>query len=162
MLRPDSNSCTSNDHNLKFEIQDATITVDEMGRWVANIISEFPTEHMQERFARDVAHTIFEGVARKVYMTKAQQERSRVRKLWVELHPPNHAGYYYCHIGGEWIHKESAELDHIIPSSVERINTDEPGWDDKLRMACSPHNYWKGSKQVDSVTLEIAPPDEPI
>lgn len=89
----------------------------------------------------------------------APSEKARVRKLWVKLHPPNHQGYYYCHVGGEWVHVDMAELDHIIPSSVERINTDESGWDDKLRMACGPHNYLKGSGVVESATREIAPPD---
>lgn len=93
------------------------------------------------------------------------------RPAWVRLHPPNHAGYYFCHICGGWVHEDAAELDHIIPASVERIDMDEPGWDDKLRMAHAwpveingvvrcIGNRGKGSTQIISATLEIAPGDE--
>lgn len=146
-------------HGLSFFIEGAEISVDEMGVWVSTVAS-FPSEHLQECFAHDATHAIFEGVARKVEMAKAQSEHARIRKLWIADNPPNHAGYYYCHIGGEWTHKDVSELDHIVPGSVERINTEEPGWQDKMRMACGPHNRWKGSRIVPSATLEIRPPDE--
>ena len=86
-----------------------------------------------------------------------------VRRQWIKLHPPNHTGYYYCHIGGEWVHINSADLEHLVPKSVAGpIDMDEPGWDDKLRMACRRHNSEKGSRQdVPSATLEFAPGDEP-
>lgn len=146
-------------HDLDFYIDGAKISVGEMAEFVTGIL-RFDSEHEQELFAHDATHAIYEGVARKVKMSKAQSEKQRVRKLWVSLHPPNHAGYYFCHIGGEWVHKDMAELEHIVPSSVKQINTDEPDWDEKLRMACSPHNFWKSSKIVESATMEIAPLDE--
>lgn len=159
MLRPASNSCTKN-HDLFFEIEGARISVDEMGQWAARRVN-FNSEADAEEFGRDIAHTLYEGVARKVYIVKANSERQRVRREWIALHPPNHAGYYYCHIGGEWVHIEAADLEHITPASVERIDTSVPGWDEKLRMACRPHNTMKGSRQdVPSATLEYAPPDE--
>lgn len=159
MLKQNSNSCTNRNHGLTFSIEGAVITVDEMGHWIADLIENFESEAMQEAFARDAAHQIFIGVGEKVEMAKAAAEKARVRRLWIGLHPPNHAGYYYCHIGGEWVHIDVAELEHIIPSSVEKINTDEPGWDDKLRMSCHVHNFLKGSKRMASATMEIAPPD---
>lgn len=143
---------------LQFEILGAIITATEMAQFVAKGM-RFDSEHDQEHFVYEMSWAIFNGVTGKVNMASAQSERTRVRRLWVELHPPNHAGYYYCHVGSEWVHIDAAELDHIIPSSVERINTDEPGWDRKLRMACHDHNYQKGSSIVESKTLEIAPPD---
>lgn len=147
-------------HGLNFSISGATITVEEMGEFVASIMA-FDSEHQQELFAHDACHAIFNGVARKVEMASAQAERARVRREWIKLHPPNHAGYYYCHIGGEWVHIDNAQLEHITPSSRERIDTSEPGWDDKLRMACGPHNFQKGSRQdIPSATMEIAPFDE--
>lgn len=146
-------------HGLRFYIEGAEISVDEMGDWVASLV-RFPSEKNQEDFAHDATRAIFNGVAGKVMMAKARAEHARVRKLWIGLHPPNFAGYYYCHIGGEWVHIDVAELDHIVPGSVQRINTDEPGWDEKMRMACGPHNQWKGSRIVPSATLEFAPPDE--
>lgn len=157
MSKHNLNSSTK-DHGLYFHIEGARITVDEMGKWAADIV-RWPSEAVMEDFAHDVTHAIFIGVAGKVRMAKADQERARVHRLWVKLHPPNHAGYYYCHIGGEWVHQDGAELDHIVPSSVQKINTDIPGWDEKLRMSCHDHNFQKGSSIVKSVTLEIAPPD---
>lgn len=149
-------------HGLSFSINGAVITVEEMGVFVASVM-EFNSEADMEHFAHDATHAILTGVARKVEMASAQAERARVRREWIKLHPPNHAGYYYCHIGGEWVHIDSAQLEHIVPSSRERIDTDEPGWDDKLRMACSPHNFQKGSRQdIPSKTMEIAPPDEAL
>ncbi len=147
---------------LNFSISGAVITVEEMGECVASAMT-FNSEADQERFAHDAAHAILIGVAGKVEMANAAAERARVRREWIKLHPPNHAGYYYCHIGGEWVHIDSSQLEHIVPSSRERIDTDEPGWDDKLRMACGPHNFQKGSRQdIPSATLEIAPPDEAL
>lgn len=95
-------------------------------------------------------------------MSKAQNEWARIRRAWIKLHPPNHAGYYYCHIGGEWVHQNSADLEHLVPKSVAgQVDTDEPGWDEKLRMACRPHNTEKGSRQdIPSETLDYAPIDE--
>lgn len=146
-------------HGLSFYIEGAKVSVDEMGEMVAGVM-QFDSEHEQELFAHDAAHAIFDGIARKVAMASAAAEKARVRRLWIADNPPNHAGYYYCHIGGEWVHIDAAELDHIVPSSVERINTDDPDWQDKMRMACIPHNRWKGSKIVPSATREIRPPDE--
>lgn len=145
--------------NLKFYIENAEISVNEMGNYIAGKM-RFPSERYQEMFAKEASWWIMQCVAGKVEVTKAQSERSRIRKLWVKLHPPNFDGYYYCHIGGEWVHESMAELDHIIASSIERINTDEPDWDAKLRMSCSQHNYLKSSSKVISKTLIIAPPDE--
>ncbi len=159
MQRQNSNYCTK-PHGLFFEIEGVKFTVDEVGRWAAGIVN-FDSESDEELFSRDVAHEVCIQVARKVKMGRAQAEHARVRREWIKLHPPNHAGFYYCHVGGEWVHINSADLEHTTPGSVERINTDEPGWDEKLRMACRPHNYLKGSRQdVKSTTLEFSPPDE--
>ena len=146
-------------HGLSFYIEGAKVSVDEMGDMVAGIM-RFDSEHQQELFAHDAAHAIFDGIAKKVAAVSAASEKARVRRLWIVDNPPNHAGYYYCHIGGEWVHIDAAELDHIVPSSVERINTDDPDWQDKMRMACVPHNRWKGSKIVPSATRVIRPPDD--
>lgn len=160
MSQRGSNSCTSKNHHLTFTIQGVTVGVDEMGQWAANI-ANFDSEAMQEAFGRDVAHAIFMGFAGKVEMASAQAEHAKMRREWIKLHPPNHAGYYYCHIGGEWVHIEASDLEHITPGSRERIDMSVPGWDEKLRMACRPHNSMKGSRQdVPSTTLEFAPPDE--
>lgn len=157
MSKRDLNSSTK-DHGLWFDIEGAEISVDEMGSWIARII-HWPSEASMEAFAHDATHAICSGVRKKVDMAKAQTERARVRRLWVKMHPPNHAGYYYCHIGGEWVHIDVAELEHIEPLSREKIDTDAPDWDQKLRMACGPHNFLKGSKRVPSATMEIAPSD---
>lgn len=148
-------------HGLSFYIEGAEISVDDMAEMVTGIM-RFDSEHMQEEFAHDATHAIMEGVAKEAMRVKAQAYHAKLRKEWVKLHPPNFAGYYYCHIGGEWVHIEAADLEHIDPESVTgRIDMDEPGWDEKLRMACRPHNSWKGSRQdVPSATLEYAPPDE--
>ncbi len=146
-------------HGLSFYIEGAKVSVDEMGEMVAGVM-HFDSEHEQEMFAHDAAHAIFDGIARKVAMASAAAEKARIRRLWIADNPPNHAGYYYCHIYGEWVHIDAMELDHIVPSSVERINTDDPDWQDKLRPACIPHNRWKGSRIVPSATREIRPPDD--
>lgn len=143
---------------LNFFIEGVQISAAELGEYVTRRVS-FSSEQNQEEFSHMAGWAIFNGVARKVTMSHAQAEHARVRKLWIALHPPNHAGYYYCHIGGEWVHFTASALDHIVPGSVERINTDTPGWDDKMRMSCNPHNFTKGSSLVESATLEIAPPD---
>lgn len=83
-----------------------------------------------------------------------------VRRIWIADNPPNHAGYYYCHIFGEWVHIDVMELDHVVPGSVAVVDMSQPGWQKKLRPACHVHNYQKGSRIVPSATLEIRPPDE--
>lgn len=144
---------------IKFTIDGTEVDLSEMGEFAAEVV-KFCSEADQERFGRDVSFAIYNGIARKVQMNKGQKERARVRKLWIKANPPNFSGYYYCHIGGEWVHESCSQLDHITPSSVEKIDTDEPGWMDKLRMSCGPHNMQKGSRQdIPSATLEIAPPD---
>lgn len=158
MLRRGSNSCTDN-HNLTFFIEGATVSVDEMGRWVAGI-ANFGSEHMQEEFGKDAACAIFRGLARKVGIAKMRDAFAAVRREWIKLNPPNHAGFYYCHIGGEWVHIEAMELDEIVPRSVAPVDMSQPDWQDKVRPACHQHNYQKGSRIVPSVTLEIRPPDE--
>jgi hypothetical protein len=85
---------------------------------------------------------------------------STIRRAWIKDNPPNHAGYYYCHIGGEWVHIDAMELEHVVPGSVEPIDMDDPDWQDKLRPSCTIHNNLKGSSIVKSATLEIRPPDE--
>lgn len=159
-------------HGVSFYIEGAEISIDEMGQWAADIVA-WHDEHTMELFQKDAAESIYQGIFRKVEMTKAQVERARVRRLWKHMHPPNFSGFYYCHICGGWVHEDVAELDHIVPSSVERIDTDVPGWDDKLRMAHAlpqEHNgkvycignQLKGSTRVVSKTMEIAPPDEAL
>lgn len=159
MSKQSSNSCTRKNHHLTFTIADTTVSVDQMGQWVAEII-RFDSEAEQEAFGRDAACKIFSNFAKEVALVSAAAEHARVRRLWIAECPPNHAGYYYCHIGGEWVHIDVMELDHVVPGSVERIDTTKPGWQKKLRPACHPHNYQKGSSIVKSATLEIRPPDE--
>ena len=158
MQKRSLSSYTEPDHGLRFSIEGADVSVDEMANWVASII-HFPSEHIQEHFAHDACHAILNGVGKKVTMAKAQAEWARIRRLWVKDNPPNHAGYYYCHIGGEWVHESQMELDHVVPKSLQKINTDDPDWQDKLRPSCGPHNFQKGSKVVPSATSEIRPPD---
>lgn len=91
------------------------------------------------------------------------------RAAWEKRNPPNHAGYYYCHICGGWVHRDQAELDEIVPKSTPMGQ--DPYRDDNRRMAHAfPQtklngevycigNRGKGSMQVPSATLEIAPPD---
>lgn len=160
MSRHSSRSYTDHAHDFIFMMEDAAITVDEMGNWVAGLIKNWESETIQESFAHDVSYTISRGIIRKVDMAKAQTEKTRIRNLWIKLNPPNHAGYYYCHIGGEWVSAQAMELEHIVPSSLESIDTDKPGWQDKLRPSCTIHNNLKGSRQIPSATLEIRPPDE--
>jgi len=152
-------------HDLTFTIMGAEITVDEMGIWAAGVV-HFSSEHNQEDFAHDVAHAIFDGVVGKVRLAKVSEERAQ----WVKRHPPNHAGFYYCHICGGWVHESEAELDHIEPKSV--LGGKDPDRDDNRRMShiwpqFDAHgkktcmgNRGKSSSKVTSKTLEIAPPDE--
>lgn len=153
------NSNSSIKGNVEFAIEGAVFNNEDLGKYIAGRMY-FPSERYQELFAGDVSNWILECVGKKVLVTKMQSEKARIRNLWKKLHPSNHAGYYYCHIGGEWVHESETELDHIVPSSVERINTEVPGWDNKLRMACVPHNFQKGSSRVKSATMEVAPLDE--
>lgn len=93
-----------------------------------------------------------------------------IRSKWIKENPPNHAGYYYCHICGGWVHQYQAELDHVTPKSL--WNTNIPEEKKILRMSHAwPQenlqgevycigNRGKGSKQIESKTLEIAPYDE--
>ena len=92
------------------------------------------------------------------------------RAQWIKDNPPNHAGYYLCHICGGWVHVDQAELDHVTPKSL--WNTGIGSEKKILRMSHAwPQtrpdgsvycigNRGKGSKQIESVTLEIAPGDE--
>lgn len=154
-------------HGLSFSIEGADISVDEMGAWVAGMM-RFPSEHVQELFAHDATHAILDGVTRKVFDVKQRESRA----AWESRNPPNHAGFYYCHICGGWVHREQAELDHIVPTSVVEPGLD-PDRDSNRRMAHAwavwspdgkklicPGNHGKGSRQIPSKTLEIRPPDE--
>lgn len=88
-------------------------------------------------------------------------------------HPPNHAGFYYCHLCGGWVHIHSADLDHVTPKSLRGAGLD-PNSDDNQRMShhwpvIAPDgstfcigNAQKGSQAVESKTMEIAPPDEEL
>jgi hypothetical protein len=89
----------------------------------------------------------------------------------VAKHPPNHAGYYFCHLCGGWVHIGESDLDHVTPKSLKGAGYN-PNSDDNQRM--SHHwpvykpdgtihcigNAQKGSQKVESVTMEIAPSDE--
>lgn len=149
---------------LRFFIEGAEISADEMGAWVAGIIT-WPSERSMEEFAKDASHAIFTGVGRKVTMAREAQ----ARRDWVKRNPPNHAGYYLCHICAGWVHENEAELDEIEPRSYRR--GEDPLRDDNRRMAHAwpQHdpsgkvvcigNRGKGSRQIESKTLEIRPPD---
>jgi len=152
-------------HGLSFSIEGATISVDEMADYVATWVYRAPSERAQEDMAHQITHALMECVGKKVLVARADQSR----KAWVERHPPNHAGYYYCHLCGGWVHQSEAELDEIEPRSVRR--GEDPLRDDNRRMAHTwpitapdgtqvcPGNRGKGSRAILSVTQEIAPPD---
>lgn len=164
MWKRGSNSSTEkHKHGTVFYINGATVTLDELAQAAASIIGigNWESEATLEWFIQDMACAMDARIGNAIYMASAQAEASQLRKEWIKLHPPNHAGFYYCHIGGEWVHVQAADLEHIVPKSREPIDTTVPGWDEKLRMACRPHNSLKGSRQdVPSATLEFAPPDE--
>lgn len=153
-------------HGLSFYIEGAAISVDEMGEYVARYVLSCESEHLQEQLAHDIAHGILGCVTIKVNM--AQQAKTRA--AWMSRHPPNHAGFYYCHLCGGWVHQDQAELDEIEPRSYRR--GEDPLRDENRRMAhawpvydqrgkelCAG-NRGKGSRQLPSATMEIAPPDE--
>ena len=67
----------------------------------------------------------------------------QTRKEWVKLNPPNHAGYYICAIGGEYIPADEMELDHI----QSRSRHPELRFDlNNLQPTCHNHNSEKGSR----------------
>lgn len=151
--------------NLSFFFDGAEITVDEMGAYVAsNVFGNF-SEYEMELLAKDISHAILGCVSRKVHMAKQVSDR----RDWVSRHPPNHAGFYYCHLCAGWVHESQAELDHVTPKSVRR--GEDPNRDDNRRMAHAwpivapsgklicPGNRGKGSRSLPSMTMEIAPPD---
>lgn len=37
----------------------------------------------------------------------------KTRALWKKLNPPNHQGYYVCHICNRWVAADEMELDHV-------------------------------------------------
>lgn len=37
----------------------------------------------------------------------------KVRREWLQLHPPDHSGFYQCAICGRYVRAEEMELDHI-------------------------------------------------
>lgn len=156
------------DHGLSFSfdgIPNSDISVDEMGAYVASHLFRTPSEHYQELLAHDITHALLNCVGGKVRMAK----QNNARADWVKRHPPNHAGFYYCHICGGWVHESEAELDHIRPKSI--LVGDDPNEDDNRRMAHTwpiiapdgkelcPGNRGKGSRSMPSATMEIAPPD---
>lgn len=152
-------------HGLNFFISGAEITVDEMGDWCAASLDHV-SEYEQEKTAHYLTHQIINGVMRKVKMAQETDDRT----AWVRRNPPNHAGYYYCHLCGGWVHIDQAELDHIDAKS--KLDGQNPNRDDNRRMAhvypiiapsgqkICPGNREKGSSTYQSVTLEIRPPDE--
>lgn len=156
-------------HGLIFTIQGATVTVDEMAQGVVDqcIGMGVPSEHQQEMLVHDITHAIINTVAGKVRMADKNGRAS-----WIERHPPNHAGFYFCHLCGGWVHVSQAELDHIEPRSV--LRGEDPDRDENRRMSHAwpviapdgtvvcPGNRGKGSRNLPSVTMEIAPPDGEI
>jgi hypothetical protein len=150
---------------LRFFIDEAEVSVEEMGDYVASHVFHFDSERLQELCGRHISYAIFTCVGRKVYENRV----ATIRDGWIMRHPPNHAGYYYCHLCGGWVHYTQSELDHIEPRSVR--NGLDPGRDDNLRMSHAwqvvdnqgkiicPGNRGKGSSRVESATLEIRPPD---
>lgn len=163
LLRGSNFSTDKHRHETFFTIQGATVTLDELAAAAAGIVGfrNWESESQLEWFIQDIGCAMDAKIAKAIYMHNAQTEAARLRREWIKLHPPNHAGFYYCHIGGEWVYVEAADLEHLVPASRERIDTTVPGWDTKLRMACRIHNSLKGSRQdVPSTTLEYAPPDE--
>lgn len=152
---------------LSFFIEGARITVEEMGVFVTSCMM-FDSEKAMEEFSQDAAEAIMKGVAKKVLMAQEAQTRA----AWISRHPPNHAGFYYCHICAGHVHVTAADLDEIDPRSFR--NGLDPLRDDNRRMAHAWPQYGpdgklycvgnrgKGSSQIESKTLDIAPPDEAI
>lgn len=157
--------------DLSFYIEDAEISASEIAIYLTRHVFHTVSEAQMEEMTEDILEAILECVGKKVIMARATTEWARVRDAWKKKYPPNHAGYYYCHLCGGWVHENEAELDHIVPKSVHQQGVN-PNRDDNLRMAhAMPKfdpfgrrmcigNQLKGSSQVESKTLEIAPPDE--
>lgn len=153
---------------LSFFIDGAEVSVEEIGQWVAGHVFACVSESQQELLAGDISWGIMTCVGRKVVMTKAINDR----RGWERRNPPNHGGYYYCHICGGWVHRTQAELDHVKPKSV--LRGQNPNSDDNRRMAHSwpvtlpdgtvvcVGNQGKGSSIVESKTMDIAPSDEEL
>src|SRR5665213_1596395 len=117
------------EHGLNFYIEGANITVYELGDYVDTWVYRGRSEHAQEEMAHQITHALIDCVTKKVNMAKADQSRV----AWMKRNPPNHAGYYYCHLCGGWVHQSEAELDEIEPRSVRR--GEDPLRDDNRRMA---------------------------
>lgn len=72
---------------------------------------------------------------------KVGKEWLKVRKAWLELHPPNHQGYWVCANCGKWV--GSVEVDHIL----SRSRRPDLRFDlTNLQPLCHRCNERKGSK----------------
>lgn len=166
MLRLDLDS--SSDHGLVFTVFGARVPVEDIAAFVAAECIEVDSEHDAEEAAHDITHAIMEILGRRVMMARESKDRAG----WVSRNPPNHAGFYYCHLCGMWVHIDQADLDEVEPKSYR--TGQDPLRDDNRRMSHAwpivdasgkqlcPGNRGKGSRQLPSATMEIAPPDGEI
>lgn len=154
-------------HGLNFYIEGASITVEEMANWAVGR-GMFRSEQEQERAAHQAVHAIMDGIQKKIGVVVAEKNRAQ----WIRDNPPNHAGFYYCHLCAGWVHVDQAELDHIVPKSVHigeipdrddnrRMAHAWPQYDSTGKLVCVG-NREKGSRALPSKTLEIRPPDSEI
>lgn len=80
------------------------------------------------------------------------QKWTRIRKLWIQLHPPNHQGYYECYLCFRWITTDALTLDHVkarsrYPELRFELNN--------LRPCCASCNREKGSKDLEEMIERI-------
>lgn len=69
------------------------------------------------------------------------------RKKYLELHPPNHEGYYICYLCHKWVTAEDITLDHVEARSHSahlRYN------EDNIEFCCGPCNSRKGSQSLEN------------
>jgi 5-methylcytosine-specific restriction endonuclease McrA len=82
---------------------------------------------------------------------KIGRYRLKRKAEWVESHPPNHQGYYVCHICKRWVHHTEMELDHVLPKSgtprdiAEHDNNLKPAHGQAFPPYC---NGVKGSRRI--------------
>lgn len=160
MKQRDSNSYT--DVSIEVGLKDIGLHV------ASDVFKGFTSEAEMERMGRDIARSMSNYLKEKA----VEKHVSDVRKKWMLRNPPNHAGFYYCHLCAGWVHVTQCELDHIEPkggyTGRDRNRDDNlrpahtwPVTDERNNMVC-PGNRGKGSATWPSATLDIRPEDEPL
>ena len=69
----------------------------------------------------------------------------KTRDEWIKQNPPNHAGQWYCIIGGGYLTKETLTLDHDTPRSRDPSRRYDLS---NLQPMCWKHNGEKGSRTL--------------